>query len=333
MDGGGSLPGPAADIKVTTSDLRSQVGRIQNQVKEIQEVVRMYSSTTGPRRVRRQKMEVMSAEAVDTNPYSRLMALKTMGVVKNYERVRDFSVALVGIGGIGVGVVEMLTRCGIGKIIIYDYDTIDLANMNRMFYRPEQAGWNKTMACRHYCSELNPDTVFEVHNMNVAAEENREKFKASVSSGSIDRTAPVNLILGCVDNMEARQAMEAVSEELQVPFMDAVVADDAMSGHVQLVIPGRTGGLEAAPIKAHMEKRPGVCPASLATTDSILAGIMAQNVLKYLLGFGEGAFLLQYNAVTNDFTTRMTYPDPRKAPQTPAAGAASTVYRSYISVV
>ncbi len=323
MDGGGSLPGPAADIKVTTSDLRSQVGRIQNQVKEIQEVVRMYSSTTGPRRVRRQKMEVMSAEAVDTNPYSRLMALKTMGVVKNYERVRDFSVALVGIGGIGVGVVEMLTRCGIGKIIIYDYDTIDLANMNRMFYRPEQAGWNKTMACRHYCSELNPDTVFEVHNMNVAAEENREKFKASVSSGSIDRKAPVNLILGCVDNMEARQAMEAVSEELQVPFMDAVVADDAMSGHVQLVIPGRTGGLEAAPIKAHMEKRPGVCPASLATTDSILAGIMAQNVLKYLLGFGEVAFLLQYNAVTNDFTTRMTYPDPRKAPQTPAAGAAS----------
>ena len=323
MDGGGSLPGPAADIKVTTSDLRSQVGRIQNQVKEIQEVVRMYSSTTGPRRVRRQKMEVMSAEAVDTNPYSRLMALKTMGVVKNYERVRDFSVALVGIGGIGVGVVEMLTRCGIGKIIIYDYDTIDLANMNRMFYRPEQAGWNKTMACRHYCSELNPDTVFEVHNMNVAAEENREKFKATVSSGSIDRKAPVNLILGCVDNMEARQAMEAVSEELQVPFMDAVVADDAMSGHVQLVIPGRTGGLEAAPIKAHMEKRPGVCPASLATTDSILAGIMAQNVLKYLLGFGEVAFLLQYNAVTNDFTTRMTYPDPRKAPQTPAAGAAS----------
>ena len=323
MDGGGSLPGPAADIKVTTSDLRSQVGRIQNQVKEIQEVVRMYSSTTGPRRVRRQKMEVMSAEAVDTNPYSRLMALKTMGVVKNYERVRDFSVALVGIGGIGVGVVEMLTRCGIGKIIIYDYDTIDLANMNRMFYRPEQAGWNKTMACRHYCSELNPDTVFDVHNMNVAAEENREKFKASVSSGSIDRKAPVNLILGCVDNMEARKAMEAVSEELQVPFMDAVVADDAMSGHVQLVIPGRTGGLEAAPIKAHMEKRPGVCPASLATTDSILAGIMAQNVLKYLLGFGEVAFLLQYNAVTNDFTTRMTYPDPRKAPQTPAAGAAS----------
>ena len=314
--------GPAADIKVTTSDLRGQVGRIQNQVKEIQEVVRMYSSTTGPRRVRRTKVDVMSQDPQDTNPYSRLMALKTMGVVKNYERVRDFSVAVVGIGGVGVAVVEMLTRCGIGKLIVYDYDTIELANMNKMFYRPEQSGWNKTMACRHYCSELNPDTTFEVHNMNIAAEESRAKFKETLSSGSLDRKGGVDMIVGCVDNLEARQLMEGVCEELTIPFIDAVVADDAMSGSVQLIIPGRTGGLEAAPIKSHMEKRPGACPASLPTTDSIIAGITAQNVLKYLLGFGEVTFLMQYNAITNDFQSRMTYPDPRKAgnvPVTPAA--------------
>tara|TARA_B100000795_G_scaffold258700_1_gene233004 strand:- start:52 stop:726 length:675 start_codon:yes stop_codon:yes gene_type:complete len=214
-----------------------------------------------------------------------------------------------------------------------------------MFYRPEQSGWNKTMACRHYCSELNPDTIFEVHNINIATEENRQKLKETVSSGSLDRKSSVSMIIGCVDNWEARQVLEAVSDELQLaptltltptptltltltltptptptqvsdelqlPFMDAVVGDDAMSGHVQLIIPGRTGGLEAAPIKAQKEKRPGECAASLATTDSIIAGICAQNALKYLLSFGEVAFLLSYNAITNDFTTRMTYPDPRK---------------------
>lgn len=317
MEGGGAV-GPAHDIKVTTSDLRNQVGRIQGQVKEIQEVVRMYSSTTGPRRVRRQKIETISSEVVDTNPYSRLMALKSMGVVKNYERIRDFSVALVGIGGVGAGVCEMLTRCGVGKIIIYDYDTIELANMNKMFYRPEQSGWNKTMAARHYCSELCPDTTFEAHNMDITEDENRAKFKDTLAHGGTDRKSPVNLILGCVDNFEARQVLEAMSEELQVPFMDAVVADDAMSGHIQLIIPGRTGGLEAAPLKKLMDKRPGVCAASLPTTDSIVAGLMAQNALKYLLGFGEVAFLLSYNAITNDFQTRMTYPDPRK--QLPQAG-------------
>ena len=80
-----------------------------------------------------------------------------------------------------------------------------------MFYRPEQCGWNKTMACRHYCSELNPDTVFEVHNLDIATEENKQKLKETVASGSLDLKSSVNMLIGCVDNWEARQVLEAVS--------------------------------------------------------------------------------------------------------------------------
>ena len=140
----------------------------------------------------------MSAEVVDSNPYSRLMALQRMGIVENYERIREFSVAIVvcthllflyvcsrvsiwevdihgymssphmicfhcgfqlsdillfnfyneflchfilhpqGIGGVGSVAAEMLTRCGIGRLLLYDYDKVELANMNRLFFRPEQ---------------------------------------------------------------------------------------------------------------------------------------------------------------------------------------------------
>lgn len=92
--------------------------------------------------------KAMSAEVVDSNPYSRLMALKRMGIVKNYEDIRDFSVLIVGLGGIGSVAAEMLTRCGIGKLIMYDYDTVEIANMNRLFFRPEQAGMTKTAAAK-----------------------------------------------------------------------------------------------------------------------------------------------------------------------------------------
>ena len=44
------------------------------------------------------------------------MALKRMGIVDNYERIRDFSVVVVGVGGVGSVAAEMLTRCGIGKV-------------------------------------------------------------------------------------------------------------------------------------------------------------------------------------------------------------------------
>lgn len=33
----------------------------------------------------------------------------------------------------------MLTRCGIGRLLLYDYDKVELANMNRLFFRPDQA--------------------------------------------------------------------------------------------------------------------------------------------------------------------------------------------------
>ena len=64
----------------------------------------------------RAKIEKMSGEVVDTNPYSRLMALQRMGIVKEYERIRQFSVMIVGVGGVGSVAAEMLTRCGIGKV-------------------------------------------------------------------------------------------------------------------------------------------------------------------------------------------------------------------------
>lgn len=47
---------------------------------------------------------------------SRLMALKRMGIVENYEKIRDYTVAVVGVGGVGSVTAEMLTRCGIGKV-------------------------------------------------------------------------------------------------------------------------------------------------------------------------------------------------------------------------
>lgn len=46
--------------------------------------------------------------------------------------------AAQGIGGVGSVAAEMMTRCGVGGLLLYDYDSVELANMNRLFFRPEQ---------------------------------------------------------------------------------------------------------------------------------------------------------------------------------------------------
>ena len=49
-----------------------------------------------------------------------------MGIVKNYEDIRKKSVIVVGVGGVGSVAAEMLVRCGVGKLLIFDYDKVEL---------------------------------------------------------------------------------------------------------------------------------------------------------------------------------------------------------------
>jgi len=63
-----------------------------------------------------------------------------MKIVENYAEISEKTIIIVGVGGVGSVLCEMLVRCGIGKLIIYDYDTVELANMNRLFYTPDQCG-------------------------------------------------------------------------------------------------------------------------------------------------------------------------------------------------
>ena len=42
--------------------------------------------------------------------------------------IKKFTILIVGIGGVGSVVSEMLTRCGVGKLILYDYDKVIFTN-------------------------------------------------------------------------------------------------------------------------------------------------------------------------------------------------------------
>lgn len=77
------------------------------------------NATGAPSGSVRPQISKMSEEVVDSNPYSRLMALQRMGIVDNYEAIRSKTVAIVGVGGVGSVAAEMLTRCGIGRLLLY----------------------------------------------------------------------------------------------------------------------------------------------------------------------------------------------------------------------
>ncbi|XP_014510426.1 ubiquitin-like modifier-activating enzyme 5 [Vigna radiata var. radiata] len=271
--------------------------------------------------VRRSKVEDMSAEVVDSNPYSRLMALQRMGIVENYERIRDFSVAIVGIGGVGSVAAEMLTRCGIGRLLLYDYDKVELANMNRLFFRPDQVGLTKTDAAVQTLSDINPDVVLESYTLNITTVTGFETFMSSLKKKSFcpnKEGSGVDLVLSCVDNYEARMAVNQACNELSQTWMESGVSEDAVSGHIQLLIPGETACFACAPplvvasgVDERTLKREGVCAASLPTTMGVVAGLLVQNTLKLLLGFGQVSPYLGYNSLKDFFPTMQMKPNPQ----------------------
>lgn len=281
-------------------DLKAQIVELKNELLK-------YKTAGG-----RDKIEKMSAEVVDSNPYSRLMALQRMGIVKEYERIRGKSVAVVGIGGVGSVTADMLTRCGVGKLILFDYDKVELANMNRLFFTPDQAGLSKVEAAARTLQFINPDVQIETRNYDITSVKHFDHFMDTIQTGSLNGNSPVDLVLSCVDNFQARLAINSACNELNINWFESGVSENAVSGHIQVLKPGETACFACAPplvvaenIDEKTLKREGVCAASLPTTMGIVAGMLVQNTLKYLLNFGEVSDYLGYNALI-DFFPKMS---------------------------
>uniref|UniRef100_A0AC35TX16 ThiF domain-containing protein n=1 Tax=Rhabditophanes sp. KR3021 TaxID=114890 RepID=A0AC35TX16_9BILA len=307
----------AEEVAQTISKLKSTIALLR---KELGNANALVSETCSKPAVvlpvGRQKIEKMSGEVVDSNPYSRLIALQKMGIVKNYAQIRNQTVCIIGIGGVGSVVAEMLTRCGIGKLILFDYDTVELANMNRLFYQPHQNGLSKVDAAKNTLIHINPDVEIECHNMNITTLDNFNIFVDRILHGGINEKK-VDLVLSCVDNFEARMTINTACNENNQIWMESGVSENAVSGHIQYIRPGQTacfGCLPPLVVAANIDektlKREGVCAASLPTTMGIIAGLLVQNTLKYLLEFGKVSWYVGYNALVDFFPREEMFPNP-----------------------
>eukprot|EP01114_Cavostelium_apophysatum_P016681 TRINITY_DN4797_c0_g1_i1.p1 TRINITY_DN4797_c0_g1~~TRINITY_DN4797_c0_g1_i1.p1 ORF type:complete len:385 (+),score=102.35 TRINITY_DN4797_c0_g1_i1:109-1263(+) len=297
--------------------LQAKIAQLEYRNRELEQHIK---NTQNEKRGKREKVAQMSSEVVDSNPYSRLMALKKMGIVENYEKIRDYSVIVVGLGGIGSVAAEMLTRCGIGKLLLFDYDTVEIANMNRLFFRPEQAGMTKTQAAKETLLEINPDVIIETYTYNITSVDHFDHFLNRIKTGGKQDGTPVDLVLGCVDNFEARVTINQACVELNLAWMESGVSEDAVSGHIQHIIPGETACFQCVPplivatgISEKTLKREGVCAASLPTTMGITAGFLIQNALKKLLRFGTVSSYVGYNAMQDFFPKDTIRPNPECA--------------------
>lgn len=83
------------------------------------------------------------------------------------DRFSAAAVAVCGLGGLGSNIAVSLARAGIGRLILIDFDRVDITNLHRQQYKASQIGRYKTEALSENLKEIAPYIVLEAHTVRM----------------------------------------------------------------------------------------------------------------------------------------------------------------------
>ena len=133
-----------------------------------------------------------------------------------HRRFSSASVAVCGLGGLGSNIAIHLARAGIGKLILIDFDRVDITNLHRQQYKASQIGMYKTDALADNLREINPYIELETHTERIAEE------------NAVTLLQGVDIICEAFDNAEAKAMLtDIVLSELPDKYL---VAASGMAG-------------------------------------------------------------------------------------------------------
>jgi molybdopterin/thiamine biosynthesis adenylyltransferase len=137
-------------------------------------------------------------------------------------------VGVVGLGGLGGTVVEVLARMGVGHLRLVDGDRFEDSNLNRQLLSTvEGLGQLKSEAARARVSRINPSVDVTALSEFVTAE-NAEAVLAGC-----------DVVVDCLDTLRTRFVVEDACRRIGCPLVSAAVA--GASGHVTTIFPADKG--------------------------------------------------------------------------------------------
>ena len=137
-------------------------------------------------------------------------------------------VSVVGLGGLGGTVVEILSRLGIGTLNVIDGDTFEESNLNRQFLStPRMMAKSKADAAERRIKEINPSIIVKQHSRFLD------------QNNGLDLLGRPEVIVDCLDNLKTRFVLERLCRQIGSPLVSAAVAGS--SGHVTTIYPQDQG--------------------------------------------------------------------------------------------
>lgn len=192
------------------------------------------------------------------NPrYSSHIRLPELGA-EGQRKLKDTTVLIVGCGALGSPCAMTLAGSGVGHIIIADFDTVEVSNLQRQpFFTTDEAGQGKVALLKKRMEALNPE--IEVTAIG--------KFvNPAILSGL---TQKPDMVVDAADNPATTYMLEKYCSENSIPLSTAGIS--GWEGQIFTWLPGNPRFSEIIPVP---DPDSGILPCSIAGVFSPLAGIM-----------------------------------------------------------
>ncbi|MBO4911797.1 MAG: thiamine biosynthesis protein ThiF [Butyrivibrio sp.] len=118
---------------------------------------------------------------------------------ENQKKFDNACVAICGLGGLGSNISICLARAGVGKLILIDFDEVDITNLHRQQYKAGQVGIPKTEALTSNLKEINPYITVETHNTKVTEDNAIELTKeADIVCEAFDKAESKAMLVNAI---------------------------------------------------------------------------------------------------------------------------------------
>src|SRR5829696_7141027 len=239
------------------------------------------------------------------------------------ERLAAARVLVVGAGALGNEVLKNLALLGVGTVYVIDLDEVEPSNLSRsVLFRAEDGGRGKAEVAARRACEINPDVRMIPMRGDV------------ITDVGLGLFADVDVVIGCLDNREARLWVNRQCWKVGTPWVDSGIQE--IQGVVKVFVPPDSACYECAmterdyqllnvryscPLLRRDQILEGKVPTA-PTIASMMGALEVQEALKLLHGLpvASGTAMV-FNGVTNQFyTTKLpfrddclsheTYPEP-----------------------
>jgi molybdopterin/thiamine biosynthesis adenylyltransferase/DNA-binding transcriptional regulator YhcF (GntR family) len=224
------------------------------------------------------------------------------------DKVRDAKVLVVGAGALGNEVIKNLALMGVGHLFIVDFDRIEAANLSRsVLFREADNARPKAEVAAARAKAVNP----QVHV---------QYFNGDVTSGlGLGVFRRMDAVIGCLDNREARLAINRFCYWVNKPWVDGAIQE--LLGLMRVFVPGQGACYECTLTEQALRDLSLRYSCPLLARQNILLGKVptTPTIASIIAGMQSRSSPARW-CISTAWSTRCTPPPTRRARTARATG-------------